>query len=91
MLQELKTLSAEITKENNFEAKIVSIFLKPNNLNVLKQRLKERGSDSTEEIDRRLKTAKNEILLADNFNHTIISNERDRDYSLVKAIYLNNI
>ena len=57
---------------------------------MLKQRLKERGSDSTEEIDRRLKTAKNEILLADNFNHTIISNEKDRDYSLVKAIYLNN-
>ena len=85
-----KTLSTEITKENNFEAKIVSIFLKPNNLNVLKQRLNQRGSDSTEEIDRRLKTAKNEILLADNFNHTIISNEKDRDYSLVKAIYLNN-
>ena len=86
-----KTLSAEITKENNFEAKIVSIFLKPENLNVLKQRLNERGSDSTEEIDRRLKTAKNEILLAENFNHTIISNEKDRDYRLVKAIYLNNI
>ena len=65
--------------------------MKPENLNVLKQRLNERGSDSTEEIDRRLKTAKNEILLAENFIHTIISNEKDRDYRLVKAIYLNNI
>ena len=46
MLQE-QTLSTEITKENNFEVKLFQ-SLKPNNLNVLKQRLKDRGSDSTE-------------------------------------------
>jgi len=86
-----KNLSTKISEENKFETKIVSIFLKPNNLNVLEDRLKQRGSDSHEEINRRLETAKNEILFADNFNHLIVSDEKDCDYRTVKEIYLNNI
>ena len=60
-------------------------------LNVLKQRLIHRGSDNPDDIERRIETAKSELLFEDDFDHKIISNDRDRDYNLVRKIYLNKI
>ena len=86
-----KSLYQEIEKNNEFNPNLVSIFLKPRDLSVLKQRLIHRGSDNPEDIERRIETAKSELLSEDDFDHKIISNERERDYNLVREIYLNKI
>ena len=86
-----KSLYQGIEKNYEFSATLVSIFLKPMDLNVLKQRLIQRGSDNPDDIERRIETAKSELLFEDDFDHKIISNDRDRDYNLVRKIYLNKI
>ena len=85
-----KSLRKEMNVQIASDIKVVSIFLKPNNLYVLKERLLKRGSDSKDNIEKRLETAKEELEFAKEFDHQLISTEKDSDYSLVKEIYLKN-
>ena len=85
-----QSLRKEMNAQFSSDIKVVSIFLKPNNLDVLKERLFKRGSDSKENIEKRLKTAKAELEFAKEFDHEFISTEKDLDYSMVKEIYLKN-
>ena len=85
-----QTLRKEMNAQFSSDIKVVSIFLKPINLDVLKERLFKRGSDSKENIEKRLETAKAELEFAKEFDHEFISTEKDSDYSMVKEIYLKN-
>ena len=85
-----KSLRKEMNVQIASDIKVVSIFLKPNNLDVLKERLLKRGSDSKENIEKRLETAKGELEFAKEFDHQLISTEKNSDYSLVKEVYLKN-
>ncbi len=53
----------------------VSVFIMPPSLEILEQRLRNRGTDSDEAIAKRLLTAKSEMALADNYNHTVINDD----------------
>ena len=83
-----RNLPKEILKNRDFNGKIVSVFLKPSNLEVLKKRLFQRASDSKVDIEARLQTAKKEISIAENFDHIIISKDKESDYISVEKIYL---
>tara|TARA_B100000242_G_C43037380_1_gene483708 strand:- start:66 stop:653 length:588 start_codon:yes stop_codon:yes gene_type:complete len=83
-----RNLPKEILKIRDFNGKIVSVFLKPSNLEVLKKRLFQRASDSKVDIEARLQTAKKEISIAENFDHIIISKDKESDYISVEKIYL---
>ena len=85
-----KSLRKEMNVQFASDIKVVSIFLKPSNLDVLKERLLKRGSDSKENIEKRLQTAKEELQFGKEFDHQLISTEKENDYSLVKEIYLKN-
>ena len=69
------------------QKRIRSIFIMPESMNDLKNRLKNRGQDSEEEIQRRLKTAANEITLHKQFDHIIYSKSKDQDYGALLKIY----
>ena len=66
-----------------------SIFIRPNSIEQLKQRLKHRGTDDSQEIENRLNTALKEIKVADRFDVIIDTSTKEEDYRLVKAQYLN--
>lgn len=83
-----RSLHREIYKDKNFKGKIITIFLKPNNLEVLKIRLSQRATDTNSDIETRLETAKKELTLADSFDYIIISKDRENDYETVKKIFL---
>ena len=85
-----QSLRKEMNAQFSSDIKVVSIFLKPSNLDVLKERLLKRGSDSKRNIDKRLETAKAELEFAKEFDHELFSREKDSDYSMVKEIYLKN-
>ena len=85
-----QSLRKEMYAQFATDIKVVSIFLKPSNLDVLKERLFKRGSDSKENIEKRLETAKEELQFGKEFDHQLISTEKENDYSLVKEIYLKN-
>jgi guanylate kinase len=69
------------------QKRIRSIFIMPESMNDLKNRLENRGQDSEEEIQRRLKTAANEITLHKQFDHIIYSKSKDQDYGALLKIY----
>tara|TARA_E500000178_G_C16891901_1_gene693912 strand:+ start:196 stop:783 length:588 start_codon:yes stop_codon:yes gene_type:complete len=83
-----RSLRKEISKNKSFNVKIITVFLKPNNLEVLKERLSQRATDTKSDIETRLETAKKELTLADSFDYIIISKDRENDYETVKRIFL---
>jgi guanylate kinase len=53
----------------------VQIFIAPPDESVLRERLRGRGTDSAEAIDRRLKTAEQELASQDDFDHRIVNDD----------------
>ncbi len=75
------------SKSNLLKNQIISVFVMPKNLNDLRTRLNLRGKDSEQEIEKRLKTAKNEMTLHDQFDYLIHSETKDADYNELMNIY----
>jgi guanylate kinase len=64
----------------------VQIFIAPPDPAVLRERLRGRGTDSAEAIDRRLKTAEQELAQQDDFNHRIVNDDLDRAADELESI-----
>ncbi len=69
--------------------RLTTIFIAPENENELRTRLAGRGTESQEEIDRRMRTAIDEFKQADEFDKQILSKTRDEDFQALKKIYLS--
>ena len=67
--------------------RVISVFVMPKSLNELRDRLKTRNLDTTEEIEKRLSTAANEIKSNGIFDYTIESSTKDKDYKRLVEIY----
>ena len=61
----------------NYPKNAISIFIHPPNLNVLKERLIKRGSDSLNNINKRLKRANMEIKKSNEFDIQVINIDID--------------
>ena len=55
----------------------ISIFIKPPSVEVLRQRLINRGTDSMEDIQNRVDKAEFEISIGPQFDHTVINDDLD--------------
>src|ERR1044071_7691360 len=62
-----------VEHDDDLKRAFISVFLTPPSLEVLKTRLKKRGQDSAESIQRRLSVARQEISQWKNFDYLIIS------------------
>ncbi len=69
--------------------RLTTIFIAPENEQELRNRLAGRGTETQEEIDRRMKTAIDEFQQADKFDKKILSKTREEDFEALKEIYLN--
>ena len=69
--------------------RLSTIFIAPESEAVLRERLAGRGTETPQEIDRRMKTAAEELKQADKFDFIIHSTTRDNDYEALKKIYLD--
>ena len=56
----------------------VTIFIRPSTTEELERRLRGRGTESEEAIQRRLVRAKQELALADRYRHQVINDDMDR-------------
>lgn len=72
---------AEIAK------RLVSIFILPPSMDVLRERMQARGKDSPEVIERRLATAREEIPQWHHYHYAITSSTREADFTALSAIY----
>ena len=53
----------------------VTVFLSPPSMEALEQRLRNRGTEPEEKILSRLETARRELLLAPDYDHTVINDD----------------
>jgi len=67
--------------------RLVTVFIKPADIDQLRARLSLRGCDDAAEIQRRLQTALAEIPQAERFDHVIVSGTMDADLGRLVAIY----
>lgn len=81
----------KICADPNFVGVFKSVFLKPKDLMVLKERLRKRGSDDIESMSKRLDTAKVELTLTNGFDHTVMSSHKESDYNSVREIYVKSL
>ena len=66
----------------------VLIFLVPPSLEVLERRLRERGTDSEEAIETRLRAAMDEIAQYDRYDYVVVNDDLEKAVTEVQAIIL---
>ncbi len=66
----------------------LKIFILPPDLEILASRLRQRATDAPEVIERRLRTAIEELEHYGEYQHLIVNDDLDRAYAVLRAIYL---
>jgi guanylate kinase len=90
VLLDIEVLGAtNIKKIYGVEA--LAIFLKTPSLDVLRQRLKARGTETEESLNARLERAKEELKYEDRFDVTIVNDNLETAYSELKNVVENFI
>ena len=64
----------------------VYIFLLPPSIEELRNRIKNRGTESPESLKRRIESAQNEIATAKNYQYVVVNDEVDAAVDKIKAI-----
>lgn len=62
------------------------VFIRPPSLVELEARLRSRGTDSEETIQKRLRNAERELSCAAEFDHVIVNDDLERAYGELKAV-----
>lgn len=72
-----------------FGANALAIFIKPPSIQVLEERLRKRGTEAEETIQRRIAKADKELEFARQFNHVVLNNNLEvaqkEVYTIVKS------
>lgn len=66
---------------------VTTIFLMPEHLGVLEERLQQRNSEKEEDIRARLRSAEMEIRCAQEYDYVIVSGTRDEDFWSMQQVY----
>lgn len=66
---------------------LVTVFLSPPSLDELEQRLRGRGSDSAESLQRRIESARDEAARWREFDYLVVSGSREDDLRRLRSIY----
>ena len=90
-VQGAKTIKEKASADKDLKGNIVTIFIMPPSLEELNERLKNRGTDSKEEIERRLIVARSEMEQEKHYDYTIISQSKSVDLNTVLEIYKEEI
>ena len=71
------------------KAKIVSIFILPPNIEILRKRMTDRGQDDQSIIETRLKKAKSEMEHAKNYDYIVINDDFNQAVKEIQTIILS--
>ena len=87
-VQGAKTWKDIASKNPELKKRMERIFISPASINELRKRLLGRGTETQEQIERRMTTAIEEFKQADSFETKIDSTTKDADFEKLKKIYL---
>lgn len=71
------------------KGKVVTVFIMPPSIEELEARLRGRGTDAEDEVQRRMRVAAEEMTHSPHYDHTILSGSREEDFAALRAIYEN--
>ena len=86
-VQGADTFRLAAQKDSLLTGRLTTVFISPENLPQLRQRLVGRGQDDPDEIERRLQTAEKEMREMAKYDHHIRSSSREEDFAALTAIY----
>jgi guanylate kinase len=66
----------------------ITIFIGPGSLEELERRLRGRGTESEESIQRRLQQARDELAVADRYRHYVVNDDLDRAAEEIRNILI---
>lgn len=69
------------------KGRVVTVFIMPTSTEALEARLRGRGTDAEDEVQRRMKVALEEMAQSPHYGHTILSGTRDEDFDALRTIY----
>lgn len=69
------------------KGKVTTVFIMPPTIEELETRLRDRGTDAEDEVQRRMQVAVEEMRQSKFYDHTILSGTRDEDFTALKKIY----
>ncbi len=95
MLDEGYTVILEIEVQGGLQIMkkhpdVLSIFILPPSMDVLEKRLRSRGTEDEETIQKRLEQAKNEIAFKDKYRYNVVNAELDKAVEQVLDIIHKN-
>lgn len=76
---------------NKFPQDVVLVFILPPSLKELERRLRGRGTDSNEVIERRVRVAREELRHYDEYDYLVMNDHVDRAYDALRAVYLSQV
>src|SRR4051794_30052523 len=85
-VQGAATIRQQAAEDPELKRALISVFLTPPSLVVLKERLEKRGTDSAANIQKRLGVARQEIAQWKNFDYLLISDSIPEDLRRMLAI-----
>jgi guanylate kinase len=86
-VQGAASVRAQAAQDSDLSAALVSVFLTPDSLATLEERLRRRAQDAEAVIQRRIATARTEIQHWRQFDYLVISTTIPEDLRQVQAIY----
>ncbi|MEN9674461.1 MAG: hypothetical protein RIS76_357 [Verrucomicrobiota bacterium] len=86
-VQGAERVRQEAQRDAVLSGALVTVFLTPSSLTELETRLRGRGSDAEEVIQRRLESARTEAARWEEFDYLVVSGTRAEDLARMQAIY----
>jgi len=77
--------------KNIYGEDALTIFIKPPSMDILEQRLRNRGTESEDSLEIRLKRAEKEITYADKFDRVVVNDKIETAYSKIYQAVQNFI
>ena len=85
-VQGAESIRSCAARDKELKRALVTVFLAPTSLEILEQRLQNRGADSPEAIQKRLSMARQEISHWKSFDYLLISTSIDEDFRRMETI-----
>lgn len=86
-VQGVANIKAAAGEDEMLSKRLVTVFILPPDLEVVRERLRARGKDDEEEIERRVQTATSEVELWPGFDYVIVTKSKDEDYAALRTIW----
>lgn len=86
-VQGAETLRMAAKENPELKNRVISIFIMPIAIEVIKDRLQGRGLDTQEEIERRLEVAQQEVRYWTSYDYCIPSQTKEEDFSCLLSLY----